>query len=167
MEKYVTTVKSSIKAWTEQVWQRITGKARWLFQRSHWVVVYGYAFLYMFTGHNKLVNMETFVKGNKHIPVLGQYAEFIGWGIPLLEILLAIVLVYPWRKMQRWALWTSTLLMGIFTLYIALMLLFAEKRLCHCGGVIEEMGWHTHLIFNAVWVGLGMWAIQRLKNYTI
>jgi hypothetical protein len=167
MEKQVTTVKSSIKAGTAQVWQWITGKARWQFQRSHWVVVYGYAFLYMFTGHNKLVNMETFVKGNKRIPVLGQYAEFIGWGIPLLEILLAIVLVYPWRKMQRWALWTSTLLMGVFTLYIALMLLFAEKRLCHCGGVIEEMGWHTHLGFNAIWVGLGMWAIKRLKNYTI
>ena len=125
------------------------------------VIVYGYAFLYMYTGYDKLHDIERFIKGISKISGIGQYAELIGWGIPLIEILLAIMLIVPRVKTQRWALWGSVILMGIFCAYISYMLIFVENRMCNCGGIIESMGWKTHLIFNIFWLATG---IYTLKN---
>jgi hypothetical protein len=93
----------------------------------------------------------------------------LGWhpgvlhGIPALEIVLAILLVIPIYRIKRFALWTSTLLMDVFTAYLSLMVKFAEKKLCHCGGVIESMGWKTHIVFNIIWLIAGIFALLRTK----
>lgn len=127
------------------------------------VSVYGYALLYMYTGYDKLKNIKSFIKGNESIPFIGQYAPLIGWGVPIVEIVLAILLVFPFLKLRLPALWTSVVLMGVFTLYMALMIKFVPDRLCQCGGVIESMSWTTHLIFNLVWLGAGVYAIKKLN----
>ncbi len=139
-------------------------KGLWLYGHLLGIIVYGYAFLYMYTGYDKLKHVETFIKGNRKMPLIGQYAELIGWGIPKLEILLAVVLVLPFLKLKKIALCTSVVLMGIFTLYLATMLIFVPDRLCHCGGVIKSMGWFTHLIFNLLWLGAGIFAIKKLSK---
>ncbi|MBD1425657.1 MauE/DoxX family redox-associated membrane protein [Sphingobacterium arenae] len=148
-----------------------TKAAQWIGRKSLWVytqlpelVAYGYAFLYMYTGYDKLYNLETFIDGNSKIPLVGRYAELIGWGIPTLEILLAVLLVLPFLKLKKIVLWASVVLMGIFTIYLAMMLALVPDRLCHCGGVIESMGWTTHLIFNLLWLGAGIFAIRKLKK---
>src|SRR5690606_33447621 len=110
-------------------------------------------------------HVEEFIDGNSKIPLVGQYAELVGWGIPTLEILLAVLLVLPFLKVKRIALWTSVVLMGIFTLYLAMMLVFVPDRLCNCGGVIKSMDWTTHLIFNLLCLGAGVFAIRKLKKY--
>lgn len=136
----------------------------WIYGTVPNIIVHAYAFLYMYTGYDKLHHVETFIDGNKKIPLIGQYAGLIGWGIPILEILLAVLLVFSFLKMGRVALWASVVLMGIFTLYLALMVLFVPDRLCHCGGVIESMDWTTHLIFNLLWLGAGIYAIRKLSK---
>ena len=130
------------------------------------IVIYAYAFLYMYTGYDKLHNVAQFIKGSKRIPFFGQYAELIGWGIPILEILLAVFLVFSSGKTRRITLGVAVTLMGIFTLYLALMMGFIEQRLCHCGGVISSMGWTTHLIFNLIWLAAGIYAYRTLKVFT-
>lgn len=140
-------------------------KGAWLYGRLPLIIIYGYAFLYMYTGYDKLQNVETFIKGNSKIPLIGQYAELIGWGIPILEILLAVLLVFTIGKARQIALRVSVIMMGIFTLYLILMLLFVPNSLCHCGGVIKSMSWTTHLIFNLIWLGAGILAIKKLNNY--
>jgi len=130
-------------------------------------IIYSYAFLYMYTGYDKLLNIDSFIKGNSKIPYLGQYAKLIGWGIPILEILLAILLILPFPKIKLTVLWASVVLMGVFTLYLALMLAFVEDKLCHCGGVIASMSWSTHLLFNLCWIVAGIYAIKRLKRLQI
>lgn len=140
-------------------------KSLWLYKVLPELIAYGYAFLYMFTGYGKLTHVEEFIDGNSKIPLVGQYAELIGWGIPTLEILLAVLLVLPFLKVKKIALWSSVVLMGIFTLYLATMLIFVPDRLCNCGGVIESMDWTTHLIFNLSWLGAGVFAIKTLKKY--
>ncbi|MCY4778914.1 hypothetical protein ORI89_04580 [Sphingobacterium sp. UT-1RO-CII-1] len=127
------------------------------------VSIYGYALLYMYTGYDKLKNIKSFIKGNESIPFIGQYAPLIGWGVPIAEIVLAILLVFPFLKLRLPALWASVILMGIFTLYMALMIKFVPDRLCHCGGVIESMSWTLHLIFNIAWLGAGVYAIKKLN----
>lgn len=137
--------------------------ARSIYRRLPDVIIYGYAFLYMYTGWAKSMNLSTFIRGNSKIPYLGQYAKLIGFGIPTLEIVLAILLIVPVYRIKRSALWTSTLLMGVFTLYLSLMVGFADKKLCHCGGVIESMGWKTHIVFNLIWLIAGIFALVKTK----
>ncbi|WP_411973699.1 MauE/DoxX family redox-associated membrane protein [Sphingobacterium sp. Lzh-3] len=137
--------------------------ARSIYRRLPDVIIYGYAFLYMYTGWAKFMNMATFIRGNSKIPYLGAYAKLIGYGIPTLEIVLAILLIVPVYRIKRSALWASNLLMGVFTLYLSLMVRFADKKLCHCGGVIESMGWKTHIVFNLIWLIAGIFALISIK----
>jgi len=141
----------------------IRSGACWIYHRLPDLIIYGYAFLYMYTGWAKLMNLSAFIRGNSKIPHLGQYAKLIGYGIPSLEIVLAILLVMPVYWIRRAALWTTTLLMGVFTLYLSLMVGFADKKLCHCGGVIESMGWKTHIVFNLIWLIAGIFALKKTK----
>ncbi len=137
--------------------------ARWIYRHLPDVIIYGYAFIYMYTGWAKFMNMAAFIKGNSKIPYLGQYAKLIGYGIPTLEIMLAILLVIPVYWIKRAALWASTVLMILFTVYLSLMVKFVEHKLCHCGGVIESMGWKTHIAFNIIWVIAGIFALVKTK----
>lgn len=141
----------------------IRSGARWLYRRLPDVIIYGYAFMYMYTGWAKFMNLTSFIRGNSKIPYLGQYAKLIGYGLPTLEIVLAILLIVPVYWIKRFALWTATLLMGAFTIYLCLMVQFVEKKLCHCGGVIESMGWKTHIVFNLIWLIAGIFALVRTK----
>lgn len=127
--------------------------------------VYGYIFLFMYTGYDKLMHIERFIHGVGKIPYAGIFAEYIGWGIPLIEIILALLLIFLGSR--GIALKLSVGLMGIFIIYLSLMLLFAENRMCYCGGVIQSMGWTEHLIFNLIWLLLGLWAIRvnQLNDY--
>ena len=147
----------------------IRSGARWIYRRLPDAIIYGYAFLYMYTGWAKFMNLSTFIKGNSKIPYLGAYAKLIGYGIPSLEIVLAILLIVPVYRIKRFTLWISTILMTVFTIYLSLMVGFVEKKLCHCGGVIESLGWKTHIAFNFIWLIVGIYALVKTnyKNFKI
>jgi hypothetical protein len=53
--------------------------------------------------------------------------------------------------------------MGIFTIYLFLMVSLVKDKLCHCGGAIGSLGWTQHLVLNFIILGLGLWA-SRKKN---
>ncbi|MCZ8215325.1 MAG: hypothetical protein O9262_03755, partial [Cyclobacteriaceae bacterium] len=68
--------------------------------------------------------------------------------IPAAELYTVILLLNSgWRKA---GLLMSVVLMTLFTLYIVIMLMFFERIPCSCGGVLQRMNWHEHLIFNIV-----------------
>lgn len=123
------------------------------------VSVYGYACLYMYTGVDKLINIERFTKGLNKVPYLQNYASAIGLGIPILEIFLALMLIIPGR-IQQISLWCSTMLMIAFTSFIFWMMKYHPNQMCHCGKAIEKMGWDAHLVFNLIWLTLGVYAIR-------
>lgn len=165
MEKHFNTYKyqQDQPASSPKRGSSIRSGARWIYRRLPEVIIYGYAFIYMYTGWAKFMNMAAFIKGNSKIPYLGQYAKLIGYGIPSLEIVLAILLVIPVYWIKWTALWASTVLMILFTVYLSLMVKFVEHKLCHCGGVIESMGWKTHIVFNLIWLIAGIFALVKTK----
>jgi hypothetical protein len=61
------------------------------------------------------------------------------------------------------ALYTSLLLMIGFTLYIILLLRFSSDLPCSCGGILEQLTWPQHIVFNSIFAFLAILAITLSK----
>ena len=83
-------------------------------------------------------------------PILKTIAPFIAWSLPLTEFLVCILLIIPrWRLKGLYA---SRILMIAFTLYIGAIMTFNKELPCSCGGIISELSWQGHLIFNTIFI---------------
>ncbi len=60
---------------------------------------------------------------------------------------------------RKYGLWASFILLMIFTFYISGMLLSGEHLPCSCGGIIRELSWRQHLIFNLFFITLSLTGI--------
>ncbi len=82
-------------------------------------------------------------------------AWVLTWAIPLTEIVLMVTLLFP--KTRRKALWGSLVLLTIFTLYIAIVMTGVFGRIpCSCGGILKNMSYGTHLIFNLFFIAISL-----------
>jgi len=77
------------------------------------------------------------------------------------EYLLAFGLILERTRLM--ALYGSFALMIMFTTYIILVLKFSDYIPCSCGGVLEDLGWTEHIIFNMVFILLAATAIRCLE----
>jgi hypothetical protein len=109
--------------------------------------------LFVYAGVNKLLDIETFRVQLGQSPLLTAFAGWIAWGIPTVEILIAIMLTI--RPFRAPALYAAFSLMVMFTAYIIAILNFSTYIPCACGGVLSKLGWAEHLIFNIAFVLLG------------
>jgi len=125
-------------------------------------ICYLYSILFLYTASSKLMGLSDFKLQLDRSEILGPFAEWIAWMVPVLEIVLAILLL---TKVYRLAtLYGSLILMTLFTGYIAWILRFSDHIPCSCGGAISSMGWKTHLVFNACWMLLALIGIVLLEN---
>jgi len=96
---------------------------------------------------------------------VGQgFARLLAPAVPIIEIVVSLLLLFP--RTRPAGLLASFSLMTLFSFYVGGMLLFSNNLPCSCGGVITEMGWKAHLIFNVIaallaWVG---WRSTLNKN---
>jgi hypothetical protein len=102
--------------------------------------------LFLYTGTDKLLNRELFENSLAASLPFKVFAPFLSWAIPLVEILIVFLLFTP--RYQQMGLILSGILMLVFTIYIAYMLSFVQRRPCSCGGVISLLSWPQHLVFN-------------------
>jgi hypothetical protein len=104
--------------------------------------------LFTYAAVSKMIDYHLFTKQLSASPLLSPFAGVLTWFIPAAELYTVILLLNSsWRKA---GLLMSVVLMTLFTLYIIVMLLFFERIPCSCGGVLQRMNWHEHLIFNIV-----------------
>lgn len=104
--------------------------------------------LFFYASASKLFDYPNYYGEMNGQPLPNALTPVLVWGIPLVEIAIAIALMIERTRLV--ALWASLILLGIFSVYIALILLNAFDTIpCACGGVIRELGWKGHLIFNA------------------
>ncbi|WP_298738888.1 MauE/DoxX family redox-associated membrane protein [uncultured Chitinophaga sp.] len=102
--------------------------------------------LFLYTGISKLMDYTVFKEQIAVSPILAPIAPFVAWALPLVEFAVAIALFIPaWRL---WGLYASSVLMLLFTVYIAAILSFSTELPCSCGGILQEMSWQQHLVFN-------------------
>lgn len=126
-----------------------------------------FVFLFAYTAHAKLTDHATFERMLSKSEVVGSFSAIISWAVPIAEIVISVLLLIPLffkaEKVKRTGLWAAIILMSIFTLYLIYMVLFADKLLCNCGGVISTMGWKTHILFNLAFVAIGIIALKLNK----
>ena len=82
-------------------------------------------------------------------------AMILTWLIPTIELFLVALLIIPiTRKM---AVWLSLFLLTTFTIYIAIVMTGVFGRIpCSCGGILENMSYGIHLIFNLFFIVIAL-----------
>jgi putative oxidoreductase len=118
--------------------------------------------VFIYTGISKLLSMEAFVKVLRQSVLLSRFAVVVGWLLPVSELFVAGLLVFP--AMRRIGLWLSLLLMVLFTAYIGWMLLYEPRLPCSCGGIIKYMSWKQHLVFNTALIALAITGIRTIPK---
>lgn len=115
---------------------------------------------------DKLTDFEAFKSGILRQPFSDRLGYFLIYTLPVLEILVILALVN--ERFRKAGFVLSTLLLTVFTGYIAVALLGAwEKLPCGCGSVISGMTWLQHLYFNLFFLSLsigGLYLWNKLRG---
>lgn len=102
--------------------------------------------LFVYSALSKLLEFQNFQAQLGQSPLISAYTGFVSYSVLIVEFLIALLLAIP--KSRYIALLASFGLMLMFTAYIIVILNYSSFVPCSCGGILEEMGWKEHLIFN-------------------
>jgi uncharacterized membrane protein YphA (DoxX/SURF4 family) len=122
-----------------------------------------FVLLFVYASVSKLLDFENFQVQLAQSPLLSAFASWVSWLVPLIELVIASILIIP--KLRLIGLFLSLSLMTMFTAYIFVVLHYSSFVPCSCGGILEKMSWDVHLIFNVVFVLLSIAAILLNKQY--
>lgn len=118
--------------------------------------------LFVYTAVSKLNQLDIFQLRLERMPYISSYASLISWGVPFLELVIAGLLWFP--KYRAIALYTSFILLGLFTTYIIIVLKYSHFIPCSCGGVISSLGWGDHILLNISFMVLSLLGILWSKK---
>jgi uncharacterized membrane protein YphA (DoxX/SURF4 family) len=121
------------------------------------IVVSLYILLLVYAALTKLLDYQKFVIQLGQSPILTRHAILLAWAVPFIELAISALLILPRTRLS--GLYVAFSLMVMFTTYIILASRFSDYVPCSCGGVLEDMTWTQHLIFNGVFILLGLAAI--------
>ena len=135
------------------------------------VISYIFIVLFLYASVSKILDFENFQVQIAQSPLLSSYAGIVSYFVIIIELMIVAILLFP--KTKYIGLYSSLGIMSAFTMYIYLILEYSEFVPCSCGGILENMSWRTHLIFNAICVIILIIAIflteanrnQKAKKY--
>ncbi|WP_417355420.1 MauE/DoxX family redox-associated membrane protein [Flavobacterium sp.] len=120
-------------------------------------------FLFLSSAYSKLAEHQRFEHGLQNVDFISSFAPFLSWVVPILEIVIALLLIIP--PTFRYGLYSFTALMSLFTFYIGGMMLWADKLPCHCNLFIEKLSWRQHLLFNIAFILMALFALRLSKKF--
>ena len=110
--------------------------------------------LFLYASLNKLQDFQKFNIQLAKSPLLTTLSGWIAWLVPALEILVVFLLLT--KRFQLLGLYAAYFLMVLFSAYIIAILNFSKYIPCSCGGILQNMSWIEHLIFNIVFIVLAI-----------
>jgi putative oxidoreductase len=121
-------------------------------------------FLFMYTALSKLFDIKNFRFVISQSPISNKATILISVFIPLIELFISALLFSSVYRKLGFLL--SAGLLFVFTAYIIYMLLYVPDLPCSCGGIIQQMSWTQHLLFNSVFTILSLvgWKLERNYN---
>jgi hypothetical protein len=106
------------------------------------------ALIFLYASVSKLLDLNKFKHQLEKSPLIPYgYNENVGGAVVLLELLI-VYLVF--KNKIRTSLLLSFALMLFFTFYIGYLLYFSYYIPCSCGGILGNLSWDAHLIFNSI-----------------
>ncbi len=131
------------------------------------VCVFLLILLWVYAASSKLFRWHLFRFQLEGYPWIRHFAGWIVWIVPVLELGIAAALLIPGR-IRRIGFYVSFCLLVIFTVYLLLMLGLKYHLPCSCGGVIQELTWGQHVVFNLFFIVLslmgGLFEKRSLNN---
>ncbi|WP_333865565.1 MauE/DoxX family redox-associated membrane protein [Sphingobacterium sp.] len=112
---------------------------------------------WVYVGIEKFWQLSAFHIALQQQPVISILAPILFWLLPLLEISIGALLGLPARRLQHWGWIASTIMITLFSIYIALGVLDVyDKKPCMCTSFLSHISWTAHLIFNLLILGLSL-----------
>lgn len=119
--------------------------------------------LFVYAGVTKLLERKSFKSVLEQSPFIGNESQILSWGLPFIELVIALLLFIP--SIRKWGFIMTFYLMMMFTLYVGYMIFFIPYLPCSCGGVLAQMTWAQHLIFNIFFTLLAAVGLRiQLRN---
>ncbi|MBA2499261.1 MAG: hypothetical protein H0V30_05995 [Chitinophagaceae bacterium] len=115
--------------------------------------------LFVYTALSKLVSLDQFQDVLWQAPMIGHGAGILARAVPLAELLIALLLLFPFTRV--WGLYSSLGLLLVFTVYLGYMIVSVTDLPCQCGGVISSLSWAQHIYFNLFFIGITWLGIRR------
>ena len=126
------------------------------------IIMMLYVILFLYTGISKLMDYSLFKEQITTSPLLVPVAPYVAVLLPWIEFATAVLLFVP--KWRLKGLYASLVLMVVFTGYVIGILLFNDKLPCSCGGILQDLSWKQHLVFNGLFIALAITAIILQKQ---
>lgn len=121
------------------------------------------AALFFYAAYSKLIDYDK-SSNEMHNQVFPSFvSSILTWLIPAIEIILMLGLLFPITRIK--ALWASLVLLILFTSYIGIAMTGIFGRIpCSCGGILENMSYGTHFIFNLCFIAVALLGILIENN---
>lgn len=122
------------------------------------VFIYLIALLWLYTSIYKFLQIENSINQLADSPLVAPYAVLLGYGLPIIEFALFVLLLVP--RTRRVALYGSAALLTMFIVYILIILNFYRADTpCICGGIISKLSWKNHVYFNLVFLVMTLYSL--------
>jgi len=120
-------------------------------------VSYFFMLLFFYAAISKMMDFEMFQIQLAQSPMFGRYSNTVSYLTIATELVIVLMLLV--KRSRLTGLYASLGVMTAFTVYIYALLNYSDTIPCSCGGVLENMDWHTHLFFNLICVVLAITGI--------
>lgn len=122
------------------------------------------AAMFFYAAISKLSDFETSKQEMINQVFSRPVALQLVWLVPLTELIICGLLLF--NRTQLAGLYASFLLMGIFSIYISITMsgVFDEIP-CSCGGILKDMGYGTHLVFNLFFLCVALLGITVKEQW--
>ena len=129
-------------------------------------ITYLLVVLFLYAALSKMLDYKEFNKQLKYSPFISQYSNILSWALPGIEIAVCLLLLISSTRLL--GLYASFTLMSMFTVYLVCMLSFSSREdvPCPCGGILGELSWNSHALFNILFVVISLAGIilqRKLK----
>lgn len=112
------------------------------------------ALLFLYAAFYKLMDYRLFRRSLELSPLIRSWATLLSIVLPIVEVILAMMLMFDRRR--KLGFYGFLTLMLTFSVYIFWILNFSPTIPCSCGGVLQRMSWTAHLVFNLIYILLGI-----------
>lgn len=118
-------------------------------KKEHIITAISYALciLFIYAASMKMMDFGQFTADIAKSPLLANVpAGVTSAGILALELGAAVLLAFPGTRLN--GLYLSAFLMLLFSVYMSALFFFYTNIPCSCGGILGQMGYPAHIVFN-------------------